>query len=60
MLITLTFVPLTAEWAACVDANRPHVGLIRVTDTVVEGDKDAAGGKHETQDQQAHSHSVQG
>lgn len=34
---------LTAERAAGVDAGRPHAGLIRVTDTVVEGDEDGAG-----------------
>lgn len=53
-----TFVRLTAERGADVDANRPHVGLIRVTETVVEGDKGAAGRKHETQDQQAQNQAV--
>lgn len=51
---------LTAEWGADVDASGPHVGLIRVTETVVEGDEDAAGGKHERQDQQAQNQTVQG
>lgn len=59
MLSALAFVPLTAKRAADVDADGPHVGLIRVTDAVVEGDKDAAGGKQQTGDQQAQNQSVQ-
>lgn len=49
----------TAERAADVDANGPHVGLVRITDAVVEGDEDAEGGKQQTQDQQEHSQGVQ-
>lgn len=53
------FVSPTAERAADVDANGPHVGLVRITDAVVEGDEDAEGGKQQTQDQQEHSQGVQ-
>lgn len=53
------FVSPTAERAADVDANGPHVGLVRITDAVVEGDEDAEGGKQQTQDQQEHSQGMQ-
>lgn len=49
----------TAERAADIDANGPHVGLVRITDAVVEGDEDAEGGKQQTQDQQEHSQGMQ-
>ena len=53
------FASLTTERVARVDANRPHVGLIRVTDRVVDGDKEADSRKHNTQDQQGQNQSVQ-
>ncbi len=59
MLTAVTFLSLTAERAAGVDADRPHVGLIRVTDAVVEGDEDAEGRTQQTQDQQAQNQRVQ-
>lgn len=45
--------PPTTEGAAGVDAHGPHIGLIGVADTVVEGDEDAGGREQKTQDQQA-------
>lgn len=51
--------PPTAEGAADIDAHGPHVGLIGVADAVVEGDEDAGGRGHKTQDQQAQDEGVQ-
>lgn len=53
-------VPPTTEGAAGVDAHGPHVGLIGVADTVVEGDEDAGGREQKTKDQQAQNQGVQG
>lgn len=52
--------PLTAEGAADVDAHGPHVGLIGVTDAVVEGDAAAGSRTQKTQDQQAQNQGVEG
>lgn len=53
-------VPPTTEGAAGVDAHGPHVGLIGVTDAVVEGDDDAGTRTQKTQDQQAQNQGVEG
>lgn len=54
-----SFLSLTTEWAAGVDARRPHVRLIRVAEGVVDGDEDADGRTQKAQDQQAHDQNMQ-
>lgn len=53
-------IKLTAERAAGVDSNIAHACLVRVADTVVERQEDAAGRKQQTQGQKDHRQKVQG
>lgn len=50
--------PPTAEGAAGVDAPGPQVGLVGVTDAVVEGDENADGREEKAEDQQGHHQGV--
>lgn len=51
---------LTAQRAAGVDANGPHVGLVRVADAVVERDQDGDSGAEQAQGQQGHHSDLKG
>lgn len=58
MLTAITYQSLTTERAADVDSNRPHVGFIRIADTVVERDEDAACRKQQTEGKKAYNQTL--